>query len=198
MRNGRYGDEYSYGTRGYRMGPGWEWDEQSADPNWRGGYHGGRMSGGPGQASYGWYRAEHGRDLGGHGGIDGRYDLPNGWYDADGAYHEQYERGDHRHRRLQQGGGRYGADYDPRWEQGSGIRGGPGYLRQYNAYSPALNEPGHERGWGYAPGPEEPRMLGRDGREGPLREHRHQGYNTGGFAEGKYPGPGTRQARPNR
>jgi hypothetical protein len=43
------------------------------DPNYRGGaYHGQRMDGRGGGASYGRYRFEHGRELGQHGGVRGR------------------------------------------------------------------------------------------------------------------------------
>ena len=199
MARQRYDGEYGYGLRGYRMDPGWQWDENSSDPNWRGGgYRGQRMDLGPHheRAAYGWYREGHAADLGGHGGFDGRYDLQPGRFDGQGIYHEQAERRPH------QPWPRYDGDFNPRGETG-GVRGDARYLRQYNAYSPALDPRTgggpDARGYGFAPGPDEPRMLGRDdARDHRLREHSHQGYNTGGFSEGKYPGPGTRQSRPNR
>lgn len=207
MARHRYDSEYGYGHAGYKMGPGWEWDDRGADPNWQGGGYGGmRMDLGPRQdrPAYGWHREQHQADLGGHGGFDGRYDLPDGWYDADGFYHERYEReaGWRGRGRGAMPPERYGRDYGPRHVENGGVRGDAGYLRQYNAHSPTLdprmggNPEG--RGYGFAPGPDEPRMLGQGGRDERPREHRHQGYNTGGFSEGKYPGPGTRQSRPNR
>jgi hypothetical protein len=66
------------------------------------------------------------------------------------------------------------------------------YLRQYNAHSPSLGPGGPRRGWGFAAGPDAPPMRGQDSRGRPTDERGHAGYNTGGFAEGKYPGPGTR------
>ena len=84
---------HSFGVRGYQMDAGWGWDDGGGDPNWRdGGYQGMRMEGDGRHAAYGRERLHSQRDLGGYGGFDGRSDLPNGWYDASGYYHEQYER----------------------------------------------------------------------------------------------------------
>jgi len=86
-------DRHSFGLRGYQMDAGWGWDDGGGDPNWRGGgYQGMRMEGDDRHAAYGRERLHSQQDLGGHGGFDGRSDLPNGWYDASGYYHEQYER----------------------------------------------------------------------------------------------------------
>jgi hypothetical protein len=188
---GRYGQDY----RGLRMGPGWGWEDRS-DPNWRGGtYHGYRMQPAPHRAAYGDHRLHHQYDLGGHGGFDGRYDWPDGRFDREGIYHEAYE----------QGGGmrsaqrvRYDVDYEPRWERSGGVRYDSGYLRQYNAHSPALGPGGPERSWGFAEGPGAPPLRGHDARGRATEERRYAGYNTGGFAEGKFRGPGTRGAAPNR
>jgi hypothetical protein len=143
---GRGYDRHSFGGQiGYQMDPGWGWDD-TRDPNWRGGtYHGMRMHGDPRHAAYGSERFFSQHDLGGYGGFDGRYDLPDGWFDREGYYHEQWEgRGgppppryvpaphdDLGIRRVDDGGVRYGRDY----------------LRQYNAYSPALRRNGPERDW---------------------------------------------------
>lgn len=183
---------FDYGRRGYMMDPGYGWDDGGRDPNYAGGtYHGMRMSPGPYQAAYGRYRLNHQVALGGHGGFDGRHDLPNGRFDRDGIYHEADERW------MMHGRMRYDADHDPRREDG-GVRYDSGYLRQYNANSPAQRFGGPDRSWGFAPGPEEPRMMGRDPRGRPTDERGYAGYNTGGFAEGKFRGPGTRGSNPNR
>jgi hypothetical protein len=90
---GRGYDRHSFGVRGYQMDAGWGWDDDAGDPNWRnGGYQGMRMRGDGRHAAYGRERLYRQHDLGGHGGFDGRSDLPNGWYDREGYYHEQYER----------------------------------------------------------------------------------------------------------
>jgi hypothetical protein len=200
---GRYGYDYreyrgrpdarhSYGPRGYQMDAGWGWDDDGGDPNWRGGgYQGMRMEGGGRQAAYGRERLYRQNDLGGHGGFDGRSDLPNGWYDGAGYYHEQYER--------------EGRTAPPPHSAGWRAQGGPGeggvrydreYLRQYNAHSPALGPGGPRRGWGFSAGPDAPPMRGYDARYRQTDERGHAGYNTGGFAEGKFAGPGTRQSIP--
>ena len=117
------------------MDAGWGWDDDGGDPNWRGGgYQGMRMEGGGRQGGVRpRSRLYHQHDLGGHGGFDGRSDLPNGWYDREGYYHEQYER--------------EGRRMPPPHHAGWRAQGGPGeggvrydreYLRQYNAYSPSL------------------------------------------------------------
>jgi hypothetical protein len=184
----RYGRDYR--RREFSMDPGWAWDDHS-DPNWRHGtYHGLRMGEGPWHAAYGRHRLDHEGDLGGHGGFDGRYDLEQGWFDSEGIYHEA--RG---HRRLEP---RYARDYDPRWEERGGVRDDREYLRQYNAHSPALGRGGPDRSWGFSEGPDAPRMLGRDARGRRTDERRYSGYNTGGFSEGKFPGPGTRGSAPQR
>ena len=188
----RYG--HDYGKRGYQMGPGWGWDDH-ADPNWSGGtYHGMRMSPGQHQAEYGRYRLHHQYALGGHGGFDGRYDWPDGRFDREGIYHEAHEgRGaPMRPQRVV-----YDVDYDPRWDRSGGVRYDSEYLRQYNANSPALRG-GPTRSWGYAEGPDAPPMPGPGVRGRPTDERGYAGYNTGGFAEGKFRGPGTRQSIPNR
>lgn len=201
----RYGNDYrhrgvgdhghfDYGQRGYMMDPGYGWDDGGRDPNYAGGtYHGMRMNPGSYQAAYGRYRLNHQVALGGHGGFDGRHDQPNGFYDRGGIYHEAREQ----QGRMGPGRLRYDVEHNPRWENG-GQQYGSDYLRQYNANSPAQRFGGPDRSWGFAPGSDQPRMLGRDGRGRPTEEHRHNGYNTGGFAEGHFRGPGTRNSNPNR
>ncbi|HET7228538.1 MAG TPA: hypothetical protein VFJ16_00915 [Longimicrobium sp.] len=196
---GRGDDRHSYGMRGYEMGPGWGWDDDGSDPNWRGGtYHGLRMQGGSHQAAYGRERFYHQADLGGAGGFDGRYDLPNGFYDGNGYYHEQWEdqaRGAGPARWL--GHPRYDRDLH-RVEDG-GVRYDQEYLRQYNAQSPALRHGGPRRSWGFSEGPNAPPMHGRhDARDRPTGERGYSGYNTGGFADNGLPGPGTRGSLPTQ
>jgi hypothetical protein len=136
---------HSYGARGYQMDAGWGWDDDGGDPNWRdGSYRGMRMQGGSHQAQYGRERLHRQADLGGYGGFDGRSDLPNGWYDRNGYYHEQYERE----------GLRIPPTHAAGWPRESGPHGRDGgvsydseYLRQYNAYSPALGPGGPRRRW---------------------------------------------------
>ena len=185
---------HSYGMRGYQMDAGWGWDDDGGDPNWRGGgYRGMRMEGGGRQAPYGRERLYRQGDLGGHGGFDGRSDLPNGWYDREGYYHEQYEREGRMVPPQHQAGWRRQAGpggYD------GGVRYDREYLRQYNAHSPALGPGGPRRSWGMSEGPGAPPMRGRDFRDRPTDERGHAGYNTGGFAEGKFAGPGTRGSIP--
>lgn len=60
----RYVDDYR-GIIGHDV-PG-----RGMDPNYRGGYEGMRMRGGPSQAEYGWYRALHPGDFAGAGGSGG-------------------------------------------------------------------------------------------------------------------------------
>jgi hypothetical protein len=193
---GRDYDRHSYGMRGYEMGPGWGW-EDDRDPNWRGGtYHGMRMDGGSWQAAYGQNRFYRQADLGGAGGFDGRYDLPNGFYDGNGYYHEQWEgqaRGAVPGRWL--GHPRY--DQDLRGD-GGGVRYDREYLRQYNSQSPALRQGGGpRRSWGFSAGPDAPPMRGRhDSRDQQTDERGYVGYNTGGFASHGYQGPGTRGSIP--
>ena len=83
-------DHHSYGARGYQMGPGWGWRDRD-DPNWRNGEYGGMRMRGDARhpADYGRYRFFHQQDLGGYGGFDGRYDLPEGYFDREGYYHEE-------------------------------------------------------------------------------------------------------------
>ena len=182
---------HDYGRRGYMMDPGWGWEDGGRDPNWAGGtYHGQRMAPGGHQAAYGRHRQDHQRDLGGHGGFDGRYDLPDGWFDGGGIYHEAGEMPV----RMR---GRYDVGYRREWENG-GVQYGRDYLRQYNANSPALRHGGPDRSWGFAPGPEEPSMRGHGPHGRPTDERGYAGYNQGGFAEGKFRGPGTRGSIPNR
>jgi hypothetical protein len=152
-----------------------------------------RMVGGGRQAPYGRERLYRQGDLGGHGGFDGRSDLPNGWYDREGYYHEQYEREGRMVPPQHQAGWRRQAGpggYD------GGVRYDREYLRQYNAHSPALGPGGPRRSWGMSEGPGAPPMRGRDFRDRPTDERGHAGYNTGGFAEGKFAGPGTRGSIP--
>lgn len=194
--HGRRGyDRHSFGQRGYQMDPGWNWDE-GGDPNYRGGeYRGNRMQGdGRHIAAYGDHRFFHQADLGGYGGFDGRYDLPEGWYDADGYYREAYEQ-----RGAPPMRGRWVPE-PPRQEgpRGGGVRYDREYLRQYNAYSPGLEHQGPRRSWGFSEGPDAPPMRGQDARGHRTEERRYPGYNEGGFAEGKYPGPGTRQSIPTQ
>lgn len=202
-------DQYEYrhhafGQRGYMMEPGWGWNGESADPNYRGGgYQGMRMGQGQGeghgQAPYGRYRAYHQADLAGYGGFQGRNELPNGWYDDAGYYHEAR---DPRAGRGQMSGGMRGYDRGfggPRHPEGGGVRYDGEYLGEYNANSPAMRGGGPRRSWGFAPGPDAPPMRGRgDPRGRPSDEHRYNGYNQGGFADNGYRGPGTRGANPNR
>ena len=85
-------DGHDFDRKGLRMDPGWGLDDR-ADPNWRGGtYHGLRMRSGEHQAAYGEHRLHHRGDLGGHGGVDGRYDWGEGTFDREGIYHERGER----------------------------------------------------------------------------------------------------------
>jgi hypothetical protein len=194
--HGRRGyDRHSYGQRGYRMEPGWGWND-SRDPNYRGGeYQGYRMDGdGRHVAAYGRERFYDQADLGAYGGFDGRYDLPDGWFDADGYYHEAYEG--------------HGGRPHPRWvgqppreefpNPSGGVRYDREYLRQYNANSPALHHPGPDRSWGFSEGPGAPPMRGQDARHRRTEERRYPGYNEGGFSEGHYAGPGTRQSLPTQ
>jgi len=195
---GRGYDRHSYGTAGYQMGPGWGWGDDR-DPNWRGGsYHGQRMDGGSWQAAYGRNRFDHQADLGGAGGFDGRYDLPEGFYDRNGYYHEQREgrtQGNVPGRWLGQ----------PRYDQelradASGVRYDREYLRQYNANSPALRQGGGpDRSWGFSAGQNAPPMRGRhDARDQRTDERGAQGYNSGGFSSHGYQGPGTRGSLPTQ
>ena len=190
-RDFRHGRDFDSHPRGMWMGPGWNHDHDS-DPNFRGGeYHGMRMGSTPGyQAAYGRQRMHSAGDLGGYGGYDGRYDLPEGVYDREGYYHE-------RDAPRMARGPRYGADYRPEWE-GGGVRGGREYLRQYNANSPALRGGGPERAWGFSEGPDARSMRGRDARGQRTDERGYNGYNQGGFSEGKFAGPGTRGSIPQR
>jgi len=191
---GRPDARHSFGVRGYQMDAGWGWDDDGGDPNWRGGgYQGMRMEGSGRQAPYGRERLYHQHDLGGHGGFDGRSDLPNGWYDAAGYYHEQYEREGRRLPPAHSAGWR-----GPGGPEDGGVRYDREYLRQYNAHSPSLDEGGPRRGWGFSPGPDAPPMRGYDARYRRTDERGHAGYNTGGFAEGKFTGPGTRQSIPTQ
>lgn len=198
-----------------------EWGQpHPSDPNWADGhYHGNRMRGNEQQAAYGLHRLHHQRDLGGSGGFDGRYDEGQGWFDRGGLYHDPHQQ----EHTLANGGPRgydrgfqgRRLDYDDyaRWEEGfayeargeehdGGVRRDARYLRQYNANSPMLREGrGYDRGFGYAGGAERG-PGGWDGTGGPRRERTDErgsnGYNTGGFAEGKFAGPGTRGSIPNR
>ncbi|HYH80753.1 MAG TPA: hypothetical protein VEX86_13200 [Longimicrobium sp.] len=189
---------HSYGTGGYEMGPGWGWGGQDRDPNWQGGtYHGMRMEGGGShQAAYGRDRFHRQADLGGAGGFDGRYDLPEGYYDANGYYHEQWEgqgRGGVPGRWL--GHPRY--DHDVRRVENGGVRYDREYLRQYNAHSPGLGTGGPRRSWGFSDAHDAPPMRGRhDARDVRTDERGYVGYNTGGFADNGFQGPGTRQSIP--
>ncbi len=197
--HGRGYDRHSYGMSGYEMGPGWGWDDND-DPNWRGGtYHGLRMQGDSHRAAYGRERFYHQADLGGAGGFDGRYDLPDGWYDRDGLYHEQWE-----------GNTRGGAVPGrwlghPRYDEGmrrvedGGVRYDREYLRQYNANSPAIQHGGPRRSWGFSEGPGAPPMRGRhDTRDRPTGERGSPGYDTGVFADNGFQGPGTRGSIPTQ
>ncbi len=193
-RSPHEGDRHGYGRYGYQMDPGWGWGDDH-DPNFRGGeYQGNRMRGdGRHIAAYGEHRFFRQYDLGGYGGFDGRYDLPDGWYDAEGFYHEAYEQAGAPmpgrfvpHPPLEAGPARGGVRYDRE------------YLRQYNAYSPGLEPGGPERSWGFSDGPDAPPMLGRDARDRPTDERRYAGYSEGGFAEGKYAGPGQRGSLPTQ
>lgn len=84
-------DGHDFDRKGLKMSPGWGWND-SADPNWRGGaYHGQRMGEGGERAAYGEHRLHHRGDLGGHGGLDGRYDWGEGRFDREGIYHERHE-----------------------------------------------------------------------------------------------------------
>jgi hypothetical protein len=189
---GRGYDRHSFGVRGYQMDAGWGWDDDAGDPNWRnGGYQGMRMRGDGRHAAYGRERLYRQHDLGGHGGFDGRSDLPNGWYDREGYYHEQYEREGRMIPPAHAAGWR-----EPGGPEGGGVRYDREYLRQYNALSSALGPGGPRRTWGYGDGPGAPPMRGHDTRGRPTDERGHAGYNTGGFAEGKFAGPGTRQSTP--
>ena len=97
------------------------------------------MEGGGRQAAYGRERLYRQHDLGGHGGFDGRSDLPNGWYDGAGYYHEQYEREGRTIPPAHSAGWR-----GPGGPEDGGVRYDREYLRQYNAHSPSLG-PGTRR-----------------------------------------------------
>lgn len=193
---GRGDDRHSYGAAGYEMGPGWGWGGDDRDPNWRGGtYHGMRMQGSSRQAAYGQERFQRQADLGGAGGFDGRYDLPEGHYDANGFYREQWEgrtRGAVPGRWL--GHPRY--DHDVRRVEDGGVRYDREYLRQYNAQSPGLQQGGPRRSWGFSDAHDAPPMRGHDARGQQTDEHGSMGYNTGGFASNGFQGPGTRGSIP--
>jgi hypothetical protein len=176
-----------------------EWGRpHPSDPNWADGeYHGMRMRGDDRSAAYGLNRLNSREDLGGWGGYDGRYDSEPGTFDLEGIYHDDFHGQGRGFRYDREFRGRAEFRQDP---GGGGVHGDNRYLRQYNARSPEL-ERGYDRGFGWAGGPE-----GRPGgwdesggpRGRPTDERRYGGYSTGGFAEGKLAGPGTRQAKPNR
>jgi|GEM_PF-1429784 len=194
---GRGYDRHSYGAAGYEMGPGWGWRGDDRDPNWRGGtYNGMRMQGSSRQAAYGHERFLHQADLGGAGGFDGRYDLPEGRYDAEGLYHEQWE-GRTRGAVPGRWTGHPRYDQDVRRVENGGVRYDREYLRQYNAQSPSLRQPGGpQRSWGFSEGPGAPPMRGHDTRGQRTDERGAMGYNTGGFAGNGFQGPGTRGSAP--
>jgi hypothetical protein len=176
---------------------------ETLDPNYRGGAYGGMRGqpGFPGQASYGWYRAMHERDLGDSGGFQGRYgpryEFGRGEFDRRGLYHDEFGRErldawEHNRDvgmmrgepmdageggpRAGQGWPRYDADHRGPWD--GGVRHDMRFVRQYNAYSPTL-ERGYDRGYGWA---EHPRQGGGAGM-GPSRGNEYGGRNTGGFSE---------------
>lgn len=194
--SGYRGYDRAYFPRELPMGPGWSWDDQ-ADPNYRGGeYHGMRMhADGRHTAAYGEQRFYRQGDLGGSGGFDGRYDLPEGRFDREGYYHEAWE--GHGAPPEPRWAGRPPRDEGPRMRYDGGVRYDIDYLRQYNSASPALGH-GPHRSWGYAPGPDAPTMRHVDSRGQRTDERGYAGYNRGGFAEGKFPGPGTRDSNPAR
>lgn len=166
------------------MGPQWG-EPHSLDPNWRDGeYHGHRMRLRPAAGAYGWHRAHHAYDLGGHGGFDGLYDEGPGWYDRAGQYHHPSI--DQHEWHVRRGGPRAYDGWARHVEDG-GVRGDAQYLRQYNAASPMLRG-GYDRGYGWAPAGREragpgPRRLRR-----PMDERGYAGYNRGGFAQEQRPG----------
>lgn len=119
-----------------------------SDPNWRDGhYHGMRSAGGPWQASYGLHRVSRREDLGGSGGLEGRYSRPMGGFGRDGLLGYEDRRSVPREPRRRDE--RPPLDYDESW-QGGGVRGDAGYLRQYNSRSPELRY-GHD--YQRSPGP---------------------------------------------
>ncbi|MDB4950752.1 MAG: hypothetical protein JWM27_3401 [Gemmatimonadetes bacterium] len=218
MPRNRYGRDYGYDA-GYRravgvydrgISPAPYYVRDTLDPNYRGGAYGGmRMSPGmPGQASYGWYRAMHGRDLGDAGGYEGRWGQ--GWsgrpdFGGQGLYHDEFGRAREqawaRNRDVGmqwgrpagrfaggrgQGWPRYDADHHGPWD--GGVRGDVRYLHQYNENSPAFRYGAEgDRGYGRA---ERPRTGGGMEAARP-RENTYGGRNAGGFGDMQLP----RQAR---
>lgn len=156
----RYTDEYEGITGGFRQ-------PRGMDPNFRGGYQGMRMGGGPNQAEYGRYRMRHPGDFQGSGGYQGGY----------GAYYTGE-------------GGRYAADYRPEWH-GGGLRDpryDRGLMHDFNANSPMLRS---YRGR-YGRDMERPRHAG----EAPGSTHQgydpryaNRGVSSSGFSEGWARGP---------
>lgn len=193
MRRSRY-DEGSGADR-------WRWEREVLrpdwgrphpdDPNWRDGqYHGLRSGGGPWQGAYGRQREASREDLGGWGGVQGRYRRPMGGFGRDGLL--GYEE---RRRALRDPVSP--AETHPYMEedswQGGGVRGGVGYLRQYNARSPALRY-GREfdRGYGWVEREHHGNLYPDPG---PTREREYGGYNRAGWAPGTWVGPGSRVGR---
>lgn len=155
----RYTDEYEGITGGFRP-------PRGLDPNYRGGYHGMRMEGGPEQAEYGRYRLRHRDDFQGVGGFDGGYS---------GYYGGRRERSAPDHYPEREWGGLR----DPRYDRE--------FIRDFNANSPVLR-----RGGRY--GSEMERGRGPD--DAPGRTHwgydpryANRGLSSSGFGEGWARGP---------
>lgn len=174
-------------------------NEESLDPNFRGGgYHGHRMR--PGremQAAYGSHRLHHRGDLGHFGGYDGRYDAGRGYMDDEGIFRDPFDRDPERFARTRRGP----TPEDYRLEERSGVSPDLRYLRDYNAYSPALRGGrGYDRSFGRAEG----RPGSRPGHPQPDRDDlrresdRYGGDRPAGFSEGWLPRQTARGSHANR
>jgi hypothetical protein len=114
------------------------------DPNYRDGYRGMRMQGGPSQAEYGWYRMRHQDDLGFRRGSPVRgygddYELTPVRYDPESG-------------RIG-GGGVHGRRYDGPYHGGADRQLGPGPVPGYRfRYSNrGLTGGGYSDAWAFGP-----------------------------------------------
>lgn len=210
-----YDGGYGYGVdyRQVSLRPQWN-DRESLDPNYQGGGYGGhRMEPGQrGQASYGWFRQAHNRDLQASGGFEGRFGgQRHGRFDQGGNFRDPFDREHpsnlgqaHGYDRGYRGGPR-GVPVDPQQGMGrgmgrpreaeftqrsdGGVRDDNRFLRQYNGESVAFRTGrGYDRGYGWAEGnpgsgPGDPRRERTD-------ERGSMGYNSGGFSEKQLTSPG--------
>jgi hypothetical protein len=194
----RYEDDYWDQRKGLPVRP--IRRPSNLDPNYHDGeYHGERFDAGyEGQAPYGRHRMWRANDLGRYGGFDGRYDAGEGWVDEDGIWHDPFdERGTGREAGVRRPYGE--RDF---YRSGGGVRRDMGYLKDFNAYSPALRgRHRYDRNFGYAEGsPGGPRRghtpYDRDHFQNP--ENRYGGYNSAGFSEGWLPRQANRGSHANR